>query len=131
MSVKSRRDKIARSQYSNRGFMHPKTLMKLGTQLALMLLATFSLLVQLDRSIDYSSVYGVGSSYTTFSPGYTDEPIIEEVDGSVKPAPGGNIKSRPLFGFIPVYVAAMSSVILVIVFSGFVILYLYNTGQLR
>lgn len=122
---------IAKTQYRNSGVLPPKALMKLGLQMAVMLLATVGLLVQLDSTIDYSSLSAIRSSYTTYFPSYTDEPVVEESRDTTKPERGRNLQVRPLFGFIPYYVAVMSGMILLIVIGGIIVLYLYTNGYLR
>ena len=71
------------------------------------------------------------SSYATFYPGYTGEPLEEQV---WHPRPTNHSVSKykqPILGFVPDYVAIMSLSILLVGMSGFLVLYLYSNKILR
>lgn len=121
---------IAKSKLYDFGGLHSTLIQRAWVQIALMLLVTVTILVQLESDNGYSALNAVGSSYATYSSSFTNEPLVEESARNTT-AQGKADRSMPLFGIIPIYVAVMSLVILFVVSGGFIILYLYGTGQLR
>jgi hypothetical protein len=121
---------IAKKQYNQLGYLQPKLLLRAGTQLGIMILFTIILLIQLDSDAGYSALRVMGSTYLPHSSVFTTEPMEEESVPNTT-SQGRDNRSQPLFGFIPIYVAVLSLVILFVVFGGNIILYLYGTGKLR